>query len=447
MEFLPTHAVRQEMLTAIGLDSVEDLFADIPKSVRIQGLNLPTAKSELEVIQYLKDVLAQNQHSGRTPSFVGGTLKEHHVPAFVAHLLSRQEFYTAYTPYQPELAQGILQALFEFQSLAAEILSMDVVNASMYDASTALAEAVLMSHRVNGRRTILVPQHMAPEKRSVLANYASAHEIRLQDYPFDAKTGRTDVAALTKLLDNETSAVILENPNFFGQWESEAAAITQAAHDAGALAILGFDLSSLGIAAPPGALGADIAVGDGTTFCFPPSLGGPQLGVFACRLDLARRMPGRLIGASRDMSGRRAYCMTLQTREQHIRREKATSNICTNQALLAVGAGAHLAALGGKGLRDLGVLNAEAAHRLADLIEDQTEWRLAFEGPFYNEFTITGPADAERVFDTIGKKGVTPGFPASRAVKGLSNHLVVCSTEIHTPADHERLVALLKEAS
>jgi glycine dehydrogenase subunit 1 len=239
----------------------------------------------------------------------------------------------------------------------------------------------------------------------------------------------------------------MESPNLFGAWEPAVAEIADAAHDAGSLLIQGFDLSSLGIAQSPGALGADIAVGDGTTFCFPPSLGGPQLGLFAAKQELARRMPGRIIGASRDEEGGRAYCMTLQTREQHIRRDKATSNICTNQSLLAVGVAAHLAALGPAGLSELGALNAEAARKLAVLVEAETPWRPAFTGPFYNEVALEGPISGEALYEKAGTAGLTPGYPVARSVEALENLVVACTTEIHTPADHRRYVDVLREVS
>lgn len=252
MEFLPNHAMRDELMEAVGVGSIDDLFADIPAAVRIDGLDLPEAKSELEVVQYLGDVLAANRSTDRGPQFVGGTLKEHHVPAFVGHLLSRQEFYTSYTPYQAELSQGTLQALFEFQSMIAELTGLGVANASMYDASTALAEAVLMAHRVNHRTKVVVPRHMAPAKRSTVANYAACHGIQVEEYGYDDETGESDLASLDGVLDEATSAVYVENPNFFGTWESGAKAAAKAAHDVDALTIFAFDLSSLGISQAPG---------------------------------------------------------------------------------------------------------------------------------------------------------------------------------------------------
>jgi glycine dehydrogenase subunit 1 len=338
-----------------------------------------------------------------------------------------------------------LQALFEFQSMVSDLLGLGVVNASMYDASTALAEAALMCRRVTRRKRFVVPRHMAPEKRSTLENYCRRQGIEVLEYGFDSASGRSDVASIRQALDDGTAGVYVENPNFFGVWEPDVAEVAQMVRAKGGLLVAGFDLSSLGLVEGPGALGADIAVGDGTTFCFPPSLGGPQLGIFASREDLARRMPGRIIGASRDSEGARAYCMTLQTREQHIRRDKATSNICTNQSLLAIGTAAHLAALGPEGLKELGVLNAQAAARLARLVEDETSWQRAFSGEHYNEFTLKGPVAGQVVYDRAGAASVTPGYPAARAVRELEDQLVVCTTEIHTTEDHAALVRALRE--
>ncbi|HEX9816346.1 MAG TPA: hypothetical protein VGB18_05150, partial [Candidatus Thermoplasmatota archaeon] len=269
MHFIPNAAIKQELLNAVGAKSIEDLFRDIPASVRSKGLKLPDGLSDLEAETYLRSILRTNQSTARAPNFVGGTLKEHYVPPFVERLVFRQEFYTSYTAYQAEVAQGTLQAVFEYQSMMAELLGMEVVNASMYDLSTALGEAALMCLRENGRKTFLVPKHLSPEKRATLWSYVRGHDMKLVDYGFDAKTGATDLADVTKKIDENTSGVYIENPNVFGILEEQVPALAKAVHAKGALLVQGFDLSSLGILESPGAQGADIAIGDGTTLAFP----------------------------------------------------------------------------------------------------------------------------------------------------------------------------------
>lgn len=444
MSFAPNTILREEMLERIGLSSIEDLFADIPREVRAKSWKIPPGMSELEARRYLRKVLSKNVPTTRSPCFAGGTLKEHFVPSFVPRLMFRQEFYTAYTPYQAEVSQGILQALFEYQSLVAECVNLEVVNSSMYDYSTALGEAGLMVYRHTGRRKLLVPSHFHPEKRSTLWNYVRGHKVELVPYAYDARTGQSDLNDLATKVGPDVGGVFVEHPNFFGVLE-DVPKVADLAHKSGALLVQGFDLSSLGLLSPPGDLGADIAVGDGTTLVFPPGLGGPQLGLFATREELARKMPGRLIGATRDQDGRRAYCMTLQTREQHIRREKATSNICTNQALLAIGLGAHLAALGPRGLKELAEVNFHQAAKLRTRIAQESPWKPAFTGSFYNEFTLTGPEPAETLFERVGPHGLTPGYPVARALPDRPRDLVVCTTEVHSDGDHAELIDALKE--
>jgi glycine dehydrogenase subunit 1 len=445
MHFLPNLAIKQELLKEIGAKDIDALFSDIPAAVRIKGLKLPDGLSDMEAEAYLRGLLRKNQSTARAPNFVGGTLKEHYVPPFVERLVFRQEFYTSYTAYQAEVAQGTLQAVFEYQSMMAELLDLEVVNASMYDASTALGEAGLMCYRETGRKTLLIPKHLAPEKKSTLHNYVKGHGVQLVEFGYDVTSGRSDVADIKAKLTQDVGGVYIENPNFFGILEEQIRDVAEAAHAKGALLVQGFDLSSLGLLTPPGELGADIAIGDGTTLAFPLGGGGPQLGIFGTHERFARRMPGKLMGATKDADGNRAYCMTLQTREQHIRREKATSNICTNETLLAVALGAHIAALGPHGMRELAELNHHKAHALQQKLA-AAGLKSRFTGAFYNEFTLKTGKDGERLYDAIGAKGVTPGFPAGRCDKALSDCLVVCSTEVHTDADHDALVAALKGA-
>lgn len=446
MTFIPNETLKDEMLATLGSASIEDLFADIPTAVRTNSWKVPPGESELDVARHLRALLSVNVPLTRTPQFVGGTLKPHYVPSFVSRVAFRQEFYTSYTPYQAEFAQGTLQALFEYQSLVSDLVELPIVNGSMYDYSTALAEAALMCVRVKDRKRLLVPQATRPERVSTIENYVRGHGVRIDRYGFDEGTGRLDLDDLKQRMGNDVAGIFVESPNLLGVLE-DVRAVGEVAHDEGALLVQGFDVSSLGLVEAPGALGADVAVADGTTMAFPPGLGGPQLGVFACREEWARRMPGRLVGATTDRRGNRAFCMTLQTREQHIRRERATSNICTNQTLLAIAMAAHLGALGPPGIRELARLNFERAAQLRDKLQTKTEWKPAYSGPIYNEFVVRGPDAAEAVYDRVGRTGLTPGWPLGRALVGHAKDLVVCTTEIHTDQDHDRLVTALGAGS
>ncbi|MCA1810471.1 MAG: aminomethyl-transferring glycine dehydrogenase subunit GcvPA, partial [Halobacteriales archaeon] len=316
------------------------------------------------MVRRLRGLLARNQSYDRLAIFLGGGSKPQLVPAAVKAVAHRQEFITSYTPYQPEVSQGLLQAIFEYQSLMCDITRMEVSNAGMYDFPTALGEAALMATRANGRTRFLVPEHMSWEKRSVLRNYTVGPGIQVDAYRFDEKTGRADLASLEAKLGPDVSGVYLETPNLFGVFEEEARRFGELAKAAGALFVMGVDLTSLGVATPPGLLGADIVVAEGSCFGGAPALGGPLLGTFLATEELVRRMPGRIIGATKDESGKRGFVMTLQAREQHIRRSKATSNICSNEALIANQAAIHLTMLGRTGLRAMGLQNLEAGARL-----------------------------------------------------------------------------------
>jgi glycine dehydrogenase subunit 1 len=437
VHLIPNHALEAEMAAAIGVRSAQDLFSDIPAGLRVQGLRLPPAEPERHMVRRLRTLLAKNQSYERMANFLGGGYKPQLVPAAVKAVAHRQEFITSYTPYQPEVSQGLLQAIFEYQSLMCDITRMEVANAGMYDFPTAIGEAALMATRANGRTRFLVPEHLAWEKRSVLRNYTAGPGIRLDTYGFDPKTGRSDLASLQAKLGPDVSGVYLENPNHFGVFEEQARQAGEAAHAAGALFVMGVDLTSLGVAAPPGNLGADIVVAEGSCFGGAPALGGPLLGTFCATEALVRRMPGRIIGATRDEAGRRGYVMTLQAREQHIRRSKATSNICSNEALIANQAAIHLTMLGRRGLREMGLQNLEAGARLEATLSGAGYAR-RFTGAFYNEL-VTHVQDPAALHERALKEGVHVGWRLEQDVPALRNCLLWGSSPVHVAEDYQRL--------
>ncbi len=444
MHLIPNDAVANDMLAAIGVGSVDDLFADIPRALRAGGLDLPVGEPERQLVSRLKSLLDNNQSYYRMANFLGGGLKPHHVPAAVKAVAHRQEFITSYTPYQPEVSQGLLQALFEYQSLMADVTAMDVVNSSMYDWSTALGEAALMATRVNRRPRLLVPANLLWEKQSVLANYTRGAGIQIEAYRYDPVTGRTDLEDLRERLGPDVAGVYVENPNLFGVFEQDAAKISDMAHEAGALSIMGVDPTSLGVVTPPGKLGADIVVGEASCFGGAPALGGPLLGLFATTEKLVRKMPGRLIGATHDAEGRRGFVMTLQAREQHIRRDKATSNICSNEALLSVQAAIHLSMLGRRGLRDLGLQNLAAGERLEKTLE-AAGLKKAFKGEVYNEL-VTEVGNVDDLHTHALGKGVHIGLQLRRAVPaeaGLVDGVLWGATEFHDDRHFQQLADML----
>src|SRR2546428_2824086 len=336
------------MLRAMGLTSIDDLFADIPASVRTRGLDLPKGMEEQDVVRHITSLLRKNRSADAMPTFLGAGLYDHFVPASVRAIASRAEFYTAYTPYQAELSQGILQTLWEYQSFVCELTGMDAANTSMYDGSTALGEAALMAHRITGKKEIIIPRGLHWEKREVLKSYTAGSAMQVTDVEYNSETGTTDLDELRLAVGEDTAAVYVENPNFFGRFEEDLEEIRSIAPS---LLIVGANPLSLAVIKAPGDLGADIVIGEGQPLGNAVNFGGPLIGVFACKEEHVRKMPGRIIGLTKDAEGERAFCMTLQTREQHIRRERAMSNICTNETLMAVTSAAYIAVLGPSGLR------------------------------------------------------------------------------------------------
>ncbi|HEX7126818.1 MAG TPA: aminomethyl-transferring glycine dehydrogenase subunit GcvPA [Thermodesulfobacteriota bacterium] len=436
-----TEAERRAMLEAIGVASMDDLLAPVPKALRDgAAIRLPDAEPEPDLMRRLKAMAAKNADSDRTPSFLGAGVYPHFQPSVVPHLALRAEFLTSYTPYQPEVAQGTLQAIFEFQTMVAALFGMEIANASMYDGSTAAAEGVLMARRVTRRDRVLVARSLHPEYRAVIETYGQRIGLDVQTIPI-GPTGAVEPARLA--LDDRVAAVVVGHPNFFGVVEP-LGEIAEAAHGAGALLVTSTpEALALALLKGPGALGADIATGEGQCFGVPASYGGPHVGLFATRERFLRQMPGRLAGETVDATGKRGYVLTLATREQHIRREAATSNICTNSGLIAMIATVYLSALGRHGLARLARQNhARAEYAKARLREKGLG--LPFSGPTFNEFVVETkrPAD-ETVRRVLDEAGIVAGLPLSRFFPDMPKGLLVCVTEQHPKADIDRLVEAL----
>jgi glycine dehydrogenase subunit 1 len=434
MRYLPlSEADRLGMLKKIGVPDIDALFSPIPAAKRLDGLlDLPLAASELSVERRLGAMAARNLAAGAAPFFLGAGAYRHHVPASVDHLIQRSEFLTSYTPYQPEISQGTLQVLFEFQTQVAELTGMEVANASMYDGSTACGEAMLMAHRLTRRNKALLSGGLHPQYADVaetLAKMAGDEVVRLAPDP----RGVEDVAAA---IDSSTSCVIVQSPDFFGH-PRDLVPIAAAAHAKGALLIAVFtEVVSLGALRSPGEMGADIVVGEGQSLGNALSFGGPYVGLFATRLKNVRQMPGRVAGETVDAEGRRGFVLTLSTREQHIRREKATSNICTNSGLCALAFSIHMTLLGGAGLQKLARLNHANAVDLASKLAAVPGVEV-LNTHFFNEFTIRTPRPAAELVEALAAKGIVAGLPVSRLLPGagLDDLLVVASTEVNTEGD------------
>ena len=431
-----------EMLRAMGLESWEELFKDIPKEARKEGINLK-GMDEYELFRYSKKLADKNLDFFKMPNFLGAGVYFHFIPPVVMSLASRAEFYTSYTPYQAEMSQGMLQVLFEYQSLIAELTGMDVANSSMYDASTSLGEAVRMAHRINRKKEVLVPENIHWEKESVLKNYIIGLDMKIKKYPLDNK-GMVDLDALSSLITSDTSAVYLENPNFFGIIDENAPLVRDVIGDS--ILIVGVNPISLGILKPPGDYGADIVIGEGQILGNPISFGGPLLGIFATRMKYVRKMPGRLIGMTKDADGRRAFVMTLQTREQHIRRGRATSNICSNEALCALMSTLYLAYLGSNGLRKLAKKNMENTNKLITMLKEHGFQAPHFNAPHFNEFLLDLPKNPHTVNKELIKRGVQGGYPINEGCfKGIGHAMLLCVTEMHTDEDMKKLIEALEE--
>jgi len=448
MRYLPLTADdRSAMLDVIGASSIDELFKDVPEAARLAvPIDLPPFAGELEVERRLSAMAAKNISAGSVPFFVGAGAYRHHVPATVDHLIQRSEFLTAYTPYQPEISQGTTQALFEFQTQVALITGMDVANASMYDGSTACSEAVMMAFRLTKRKKAVLSGTLHPHYRSVVETMEKydADDTNLTIFSPYSADGKEDLA---NQVDEDTACVVVQNPSFFGN-ARDLTALADAVHAKGALLIVVVpEVVSLGLMKSPGEMGADIVVGEGQSIGNALSFGGPYLGLFTTRQKFVRQMPGRLSGETQDANGKRGYVLTLSTREQHIRREKATSNICTNSGLCCLAFTVHMALLGEAGFTRLAKLNHQSAVKTAEALEGISGVEILTDA-FFNEFTIRLPKPATEVIEALAAKGVIGGLPVSRLVPGdanLSDLLVVASTETNTDADRAAFAAALRE--
>ena len=450
MRYLPLKDIdRHEMLQSIGASSIDELFADVPQAARLDTLvDLPLHMGEQEVERRFAEFARANHSAGEGPFFVGAGAYRHHIPASVDHLIQRGEFLTAYTPYQPEISQGTLQCLFEFQTQVAQLTGMAVANASLYDGSTACAEAVLMARRVTRRNKALLSGNLHPQYREVAKTITRFTADELQILPAAAGAPGADLAALKDALDQETSCVVVQNPDLFGHLQ-DLSELGEAAHAVGALLVVVVtEVISMGAVTPPGEMGADIVVCEGQSIGNGLNFGGPYLGLFATRQKYLRQMPGRLCGQTEDADGKRGYVLTLSTREQHIRREKATSNICTNSGLCALAFSIHMSLLGEVGLRQLAMLNHKRATELKAALANVAGVSVQNEA-FFNEIAVELPAPAAPIVETLAGQGIISGLPASRLVPddpACSNILIMAATEMTSGDDIARLVAALTEA-
>jgi glycine dehydrogenase subunit 1 len=442
MRYIPNSPEeRQEMLAAVGLESAEELFRSIPADVQLaRPLKITEPLAEPEVIAAMEAMAAKNGGAVK-PSFLGGGVYSHYSPTIVDHLIQRSEFFTSYTPYQPEISQGTLQYIFEFQTLICQLTGMEVANASMYDGSTSMAEAYLMAQRVTRRNKIVVVTSVHPEYRQVAATYTQNGDAEIVEVAFDENTGQlNDLTAL----DDTTAALVVQSPNFFGCVE-DLKSLSDAAHAVGALLVVVVtEAISFGLLKSPGACGADIVVGEGQSFGVPMSFGGPHVGLFATQEKFVRQMPGRLCGIAYDKNGNRGFVLTLSTREQHIRREKATSNICTNQGLIALAATIYMEAMGKKGLQEVAVQNAQKAAYAAKQISEIDGYSLPFSAPRFNEFVVRGPRPAVEILERIRtEKGIVGGLALSKYFDGHDNDFLVCVTEMNSKQQIHDLAAVL----
>jgi glycine dehydrogenase subunit 1 len=429
---------RAAMLRAVGADSIDDLFGSIPAAVRLgRPLDLPEGLGELDVVRTLKGLAGRNTPATGLVTFAGAGCYDHFVPSIVDHVLRRPEFFTAYTPYQPEVSQGTLQNIYEFQSMVCELTGMDVANASMYDGATAFVEAALMASRVTKRPRVVVAGSVHPEWRVVLDTYAASGNVSVVTCPVNE--GMTGPGALTRLVDGQTAAVLVSSPNFLGHLE-DLAALGEIAHAAGALFVVAVNPALSGVLEPPSAFGADIVVGEGQPLGNAMSFGGPGLGLFACKQEFLRQLPGRVVGRTLDVEGRDAFVLTMQTREQHIRREKATSNICSNHALNALAAAVYLSAVGAEGLAEVGKSSIAKAHYLRDALLGTGRFQEPWSAPFAHEFALGYAGDVRAMQATMLERGYLAGVDLGAVDPGMDGLVLFSVTEKRTRAEIDSFV-------
>ena len=433
MAYIPnTPADQLDMLRTIGVESIDELFAPIPSELQLKGeLDIPLAYDQIALTRHYT-ALAKKNAGDEFACFLGAGVYDHYVPPTVGAILSRGEFLTSYTPYQPEVSQGVLQSIYEFQTLISELFSMDLANASMYDAATGLAEAAAMAAEITGRREIIASDTINPAYLDVLRTYLAhgSYELRI----IETRDGVSDADLLRYSISEKTAALLVQHPNFYGNLE-DVHNLAKLAHDAGALFVSSVDPVSLGLIIPPGEYDADIAVGEGQSLGCPMGFGGPMLGLFTCKREFMLRLPGRIVGATKDIEGKKAYVMTLRTREQDIRREKATSNICTNVALYALAAAVHLSTLGKTGVQEVASLCFQKAHYLAGRIAEKKGYSLAFpNAKFFKEFVVQCPTSPEDVNTALLDKGIIGGYPLE------GNRMLIAVTEQRTREELDRFI-------
>lgn len=437
--YIPNTDEQQKgMLAYLGLNTIEDLFQDIPAELRLnRSLDIPHALAEIELVKHMRELSSRNCSLEEYACFLGAGAYDHYIPSVVRHILSRQEFYTAYTPYQPEISQGTLQAIFEYQTMICELTGMDAANASMYDGASALAEACAMACQISGRKEVLAAKTVHPESRFVLNTYAGFNGEKIADIGY--VDGRADLEELEGKISKETAAVVIQSPNFFGITE-QLREVCELAHRHGALLIVSTDPVSLGILKPPGEFGADIVVGEGQSLGNQLSFGGPYLGFFAVKKEWVRKMPGRIVGQTTDKNGKRGFVLTLQTREQHIRREKATSNICSNQALNALAATVYLTVMGKKGLKEAAELCVQKAHYAYERLIKTGRFTAAFSTPFFKEFVVKSKVPVGELNRNLLDEKIIGGYDLSREYPELGDAWLLAVTEKRTREEIDRLV-------
>jgi glycine dehydrogenase subunit 1 len=450
MSYVPqTDADRAEMLAAVGVERVEDLFHDVPAACLFPELDLPEPLSEMEIMAELQAISEENLETGHFSSFLGAGSYHHYIPRIVDQIISRSEFYTAYTPYQPEISQGTLQSIFEYQSMICALTGMEVANASHYDGATAAAEAVIMALNVarGKRKKMILSPLLHPEYRQVVRTYTQGMDLEIVgDEAWERGPGRA-LDELAAMVDKDTACLVVQNPNFLGQIE-DLSGLADKVHASGAVLVVAVDPVSLGLLKPPGELGADIVVGEGQGLGNGLNFGGPYLGIFACRQKQVRKMAGRLVGQTVDAEGKRGFVLTLATREQHIRRERATSNICTNQALCALATAVHMAALGPKGMRKLAELCYHKAHYAAQAIGALQGYQVLEDKPFFQEFVVRCPAPVHEINRYLLEEwGIIGGYDLGQDFSALENHMLICVTEVITAEEIDLLVEALAEAA
>jgi glycine dehydrogenase subunit 1 len=444
MEYIPnTKEEQRQMLKVIGVETIEDLLGDIPSEIRLtRGLQLPPPLSEPELKTEMLRLSERNADLLHHTSFLGAGAYDHYVPSAVGHLAFRSEFYTAYTPYQAEMSQGLLQTIYEFQTMIGDLTGMEVANASLYDGGSALAEAAMMAVKVTQRKTILISSTIHPSYRAVLKTYLSGTSVKITELPYE--NGATDLVAAGKRLGEEVACVLIQTPNFFGCLEP-VEGLAQEAQRHGALLGVSVDPIGLGLLKSPGEAGADIVIGEGQGMGCGLNFGGPYLGFFATKKEYVRQMPGRVVGATVDTKGRRGYCLTLQTREQHIKRERATSNICTNEALSALSATIYLSMMGRQGLREVGRLCLQKTHYLKHRLCEIKGFEMAFARPFFKEFVVKTPVPPARLNKKLFRHKIIGGLDLGDVDRKLKNHWLVCVTEKRTKDEMDRFVAAVRE--